>query len=848
VLPGSGFVRRVLDLGICLLVALFAASDHATAAIFKIDPNSMLVEGIHNNTHVVTPNMQFKWTFPGPGTQTNWQIQVDSDPNFNGHLGEIWFWDSGSGSKAGMEALTDVKLAVISAPTLFPRPIDTRADQIYWRLRVQVNNDPNWNLDPNYFSTGYFKLNQITLPSDDLDAITDAAPGIVPAFTFPVLNPAPREFFVSPSGNDVNAGTLALPFKTISKGITVLTPGDTLSLRAGVYNENVHVTTNTIGVLNGTEGNPITIRNRPGEVAIVRAVTAGPSPFAAFSFQGSSTSLQHWVLDGVKIGGTGAAVGVQLNFADSITLRNLSFESTFNPNATGIQFTSAGRGNRILNSKFDTPMFDMIENQSCRHLEIRGNEFKNQNGHVAIHWHNSGTTSGIIEGNSFHDLVTSEGAIFAYLAADGMVIRDNLFYNVTERPGGYAAGILPLRCGKIIIENNTFVNNKRGIGVSEFTRFMIVRNNIFFNTGTAIDFRQLQDAQPGSATVGMVLSHNFFFNNAKNVDFFYPQDANDITVIANCPADPNVINNAACDPKLVDPNNSNTPDLHLTSASPARDAGDPNVPIPVGGGSAPDIGALEFGAAAMPPYDFQSFVSVSDPTPRFTWSLVDRDNDLHALFPTIFTDNDSQAGFQLQIDTRNTFDSVNGDRPLFDTGTVLSAVSGYTVPDVNTLPAGDFYMRVRLRDENQALPGAWSNNDFRISVAIEPAPPVLTLQNPAPGAFAVSATASITTHVVDTGTGVNQGSIVMHIGINNANAPTLVTPQITQVGSSGTDFLLTFTPGANQFGSGDVITVRVEADDKFTVPGPPNHMDVKYSFTIKDLVPPAKPLNLRIVP
>jgi hypothetical protein len=819
------------------------ASTNASAAVIKVDPNTMLVEGVVNNTHLTTSNPHFSWIVPGGGTQTNWQIQVDSDPNFNGHQGMIWFWDSGTGSKGGLETATNVQFGAVNAPGFFPRPPDTRADLIYWRLRVQINNDPNYSTDPNYFSTGVFHRNEIMLPSDNLAAVADVVPGPVPALVFPALNPSPKEFFVATNGDDNNPGTLALPFRTITKGVTALNPGDTLSLRTGVYNENVRLSPTPTGVKNGTAGNPITIRSKPGELATVKGVTVGTQPFAPFQLIGSSVSISHWVLDTLKLDGPGVAAGVYLSFADFITLRNISFASTFNPSGTGIQFVSGGMGNRILSSTFDTRMFDMIENQGSKYLEVRGNEFKNQNGHVAIHWHNVGSQGGIVEGNSFHDLVTSEGAMFVYLSGDGMVIRDNLFYNISESTGGYAAGVVPLRCGKIIIENNTFVNNKRGVGVNEFTRFMIIRNNIFFgNQGAALDFRPLQSAQQGSSTLGMVVSHNFTFNNAKDMDFFYPQDANLITFIGNCFGGDAPSSNLGCDPKFV---NAAGNDFHLTSASPARDAGDPNVPTPNGGGAAPDVGALEFGAAPMPPYDFQPFTTVSDVTPRFTWTPVDRDNDLHAFFPTSFTDTDSQAGLQLQIDTKNTFDSVNGERPLFDSGVVVSTTNGYTVPDLNALSPGDYYMRVRLNDENQPLLGAWSNNDFRVRVSSEPAPPILAQQNPAPGAMGVSDVAPITTHVVDFGAGVNSSTIVMHIGINNPSAPTLVTPLITQAGSTSADFALSFTPGATQFQSGDVITVRIVADDLFS---PPNHMDTSYSYTVKDTVPPVAPASLRIVP
>lgn len=81
------------------------------------------------------------------------------------------------------------------------------------------------------------------------------------------------EYFVSPSGNDANAGTnLTLPFRTIARGLrgaspaatSKLKPGDTLTLRGGVYLEAVK-----ISKLVGTPGHEITIRSFPGERAVI---------------------------------------------------------------------------------------------------------------------------------------------------------------------------------------------------------------------------------------------------------------------------------------------------------------------------------------------------------------------------------------------------------------------------------------------------------------------------------------------------------------------------------------------------------------------------------------------------
>ncbi|KAH6901318.1 pectate lyase L [Coprinopsis sp. MPI-PUGE-AT-0042] len=73
------------------------------------------------------------------------------------------------------------------------------------------------------------------------------------------------DFYVSPSGNDSAAGTLAAPFKTIQKGIDIATAGSTVYLRAGTYapSTNVKVTKS------GTSSAPYTLRAYSGEKVVL---------------------------------------------------------------------------------------------------------------------------------------------------------------------------------------------------------------------------------------------------------------------------------------------------------------------------------------------------------------------------------------------------------------------------------------------------------------------------------------------------------------------------------------------------------------------------------------------------
>jgi hypothetical protein len=83
-----------------------------------------------------------------------------------------------------------------------------------------------------------------------------------------------RECFVSIAGNDGFPGTLARPFRTVAKGVSVLQPGDILNLRHGVYVEPVSI----VGK-HGSAANPIVIRAYPGEAAYIDgSVTAFRQP------------------------------------------------------------------------------------------------------------------------------------------------------------------------------------------------------------------------------------------------------------------------------------------------------------------------------------------------------------------------------------------------------------------------------------------------------------------------------------------------------------------------------------------------------------------------------------------
>lgn len=93
-------------------------------------------------------------------------------------------------------------------------------------------------------------------------------PSHPPMRPLPVASSRPRDAgpakFVDPRhGADANDGNEVKPWKTLQHAVAKLQPGDTLYLRAGIYDEHVTATAS------GTPQRPITIRAYPGELAII---------------------------------------------------------------------------------------------------------------------------------------------------------------------------------------------------------------------------------------------------------------------------------------------------------------------------------------------------------------------------------------------------------------------------------------------------------------------------------------------------------------------------------------------------------------------------------------------------
>jgi len=74
---------------------------------------------------------------------------------------------------------------------------------------------------------------------------------------------AERKFYVSPKGKDNASGSKTSPWKTIQKAVNTVTPGSTIYIREGTYNEKVSIE------VSGKEGKWIELRAQPGEKVVI---------------------------------------------------------------------------------------------------------------------------------------------------------------------------------------------------------------------------------------------------------------------------------------------------------------------------------------------------------------------------------------------------------------------------------------------------------------------------------------------------------------------------------------------------------------------------------------------------
>jgi parallel beta-helix repeat protein len=308
--------------------------------------------------------------------------------------------------------------------------------------------------------------------------------------TFPSLLFA-KDYYVSPSGSDLNPGTLSSPFQTISHGIYVMSGGDDLFVRNGTYFEKI-----VIYKKGGSENNPTVVLAYPGENPVIDGKESLPGTdysamvmiwdnyvhFSGFEVKNSNVLGVKAGGDGINVAGNNCLVsnctvhdcwnsGIYIgNFGivEYCTVYNCCLSNEIDPGSTfnGSGISSAGNAPTSYN-----------DHATIRHNTVHDNWGE---GISTFEANNSTIEHNIIYDNWSANLYVSD--------AIHCLVQCNLIYKTKDLPSGSQIGIfLGDETFTPSSSHNTIINNivygcRRNCYVSMKQDNTLIANNTFMNS------------------------------------------------------------------------------------------------------------------------------------------------------------------------------------------------------------------------------------------------------------------------------------------------------------------------------------------------------------------------------
>lgn len=367
-------------------------------------------------------------------------------------------------------------------------------------------------------------------------------------------------YYVAKTGRDSNAGTVASPFLTLSKGLAALRSGDTLYIRAGTYAEGIRN-----NVASGSSwGSPTTVAAYAGE-RVVLAPTSG-SRVVEFS------DRHHIVIDGLILDGKGVGYNVVkiVPTAHHIKIRN---SELMNSKSQGILVTSLADSNEFINLKVHDNGSDDLDHgfyiNSSNNLVERCEVYRNAGAGVQIYTGYAGRSANnnIIRYNRIHDnaRVGERGAGVNMTAGTGNIAHHNLIWNN----------------GSGIQANWGAINVK------------IYSNTVYKNLRYAIYLGKGAGDNQGGPAYGATVRNNILFQNGSGLT----SDMSGTVISNNLTADPLFVGASAADFKLRAGSPAIDKGYNLAGEGLTADfAGSPRPQ-----GAAYDIGAFEYAGASPAP-------------------------------------------------------------------------------------------------------------------------------------------------------------------------------------------------------------------------------------------------------
>jgi Right handed beta helix region len=334
----------------------------------------------------------------------------------------------------------------------------------------------------------------------------------------------PGIYYVSVSGNDANAGTLAAPWRHIQYAMDRVGAGSTVNVLTGVYNEYVTFKNS------GSSGNYVVLQNYTGNTPVIDGTGL---PISGEVGLVTIANKQYVKLIGFEIRNLKAG-GASSAFPQGISIRgNGAFIEIRNNKVHDVENSCRRCGAHGI------AVYGRDPNASIHDLIIDGNEVYNGK----FGWSESMVLNGNVEfftvsNNVVHDndnigidFIGFEGENpdpALDRARDGTVVG-NLVYNIDSygnpayRYERSAGGIYVDGGTRIVVERNIVHHSNLGVELASEhsgrnTSYITLRNNFFYNntqTGIAMGG---YDIKRGS-TENCVIVNNTLYNNFTQGDW-----------------------------------------------------------------------------------------------------------------------------------------------------------------------------------------------------------------------------------------------------------------------------------------------------------------------------------------
>ncbi|HEY7461810.1 MAG TPA: DUF1565 domain-containing protein [Gemmatimonadota bacterium] len=256
----------------------------------------------------------------------------------------------------------------------------------------------------------------------------------------------PKAYHVATTGSDTNPGTATQPFKTITKAVSVVLPGDSILVHAGTYPAVVTINKS------GTSALPITLAGAGDGVALIKPNLPTASCSATVATRDRAIqiySADYWTITGLSIAGGILVYGNNQHKIASFTSRTLPGRGVYDPTAAATLLPKLGVDPadhiRILNNKITGRG---IQSLASRWGEVTGNEISNTAcGTGAFIWINRFSDFWKVTNNYIHDNAVSaehrmEEGIRQGSGSSYNLIANNLVENLANRGRGITTDVM----------------------------------------------------------------------------------------------------------------------------------------------------------------------------------------------------------------------------------------------------------------------------------------------------------------------------------------------------------------------------------------------------------------------